>query len=76
MRCCARQVTPGSPQAQAFLGGLQERMAGSTLPDVESGRAETALRPGDARSRSPYPQYPVSRFEPDFSVGAVVDALG
>ena len=29
-------VTPGSPQAQAFLGGLQERMAGAALPDVES----------------------------------------
>jgi len=29
-------VTPGSPQVQAFLGGLQERMAGSALPDVES----------------------------------------
>jgi len=27
-------VTPGSPQAQTFLGGLQERMAG--LPDAES----------------------------------------
>ena len=26
-------VTPGSPQAQAFLGGLQERMAVAGLPD-------------------------------------------
>ncbi len=29
-------VTPGSPQAQAFMGGMQERMAGLTLPDAES----------------------------------------
>ena len=28
-------VTPGSPQAQAFLDGLQERMAGSDLPNSE-----------------------------------------
>jgi DHA2 family multidrug resistance protein len=29
-------VTPGSPQAQALLGGLQERLSGAGLPDAES----------------------------------------
>jgi DHA2 family multidrug resistance protein len=29
-------VTPGSPQAQALLGGLQERLSGAGLPDLES----------------------------------------
>jgi len=29
-------VTPGSPQAQALLGGLRERLSGSGLPDTES----------------------------------------
>jgi len=29
-------VTPGSPQAQALLGGLRERLSGSGLPDAES----------------------------------------
>ncbi len=29
-------VTPGSPQAQAFLSGMREKMAGLNLPDVES----------------------------------------
>ncbi len=28
-------VTPGSPQAQSLLAGLQERMAGLSLPDSE-----------------------------------------
>jgi len=29
-------VTPGSPQAQALLGGLQERLSGAGLPDADS----------------------------------------
>lgn len=29
-------VTPGSPQAQALLGGLRERLSGAGLPDTES----------------------------------------
>jgi DHA2 family multidrug resistance protein len=29
-------VTPGSPQAQALLGGLRERLLGAGLPDPES----------------------------------------
>lgn len=28
-------VTPGSPQTQSFLAGLQERLAGSSVPDSE-----------------------------------------
>jgi len=47
-------VTPGSPQAQAVLGGLQERMenAGGGGGGCKVCRIEAALRSCDARSRS------------------------
>ena len=69
-------MTPGSPQAQAFLGGLQERMAGAALPDVESAALKQlyglVMREAEVLTLNTL----FHTLEPDFPVVAVVDALG